>query len=109
MYNFKAYCTRVVDGDTIDFNVDLGFHLSNKIRVRLLGIDTPEIRGSEKEFGKVVSSFVEDLLLPKNEAPPIINLKTEKTGSFGRWLGVVTLEDGETIQSKIRKRFPDIE
>ena len=46
MYEYKCKVTRVVDGDTCDVNVDLGFNLFTKDRVRLMGIDTPESRTS---------------------------------------------------------------
>ncbi|KKI52674.1 hypothetical protein UF69_2267 [Staphylococcus haemolyticus] len=46
LYTFKATCTNVVDGDTIDIDIDLGFETFAKRRVRLLNVDTPE-RGQE--------------------------------------------------------------
>ena len=42
MYIYQATCTRVVDGDTIDADIDLGFRMLRRERLRLLGIDTPE-------------------------------------------------------------------
>ena len=56
MYRYKVSIVKVVDGDTVDVDIDLGFGMSyKKQRVRMLGIDTPESRTSdfvEKKFGK---------------------------------------------------------
>ncbi len=48
MYNYNAKITNVVDGDTFDFEIDLGFGITYKNRLRLYGVDTPEVRGSER-------------------------------------------------------------
>jgi micrococcal nuclease len=87
----------------MDFIVDLGFHLKNTIRVRLKNIDTPELRGENKELGAKVKMHVTHLLMAET-----VTLRTEKTGSFGRWLGVVTFEDGETLTKKILDKFPEL-
>ena len=56
MYRYKVYVTRVVDGDTVDVDIDLGFGMIyKKQRVRMMGIDTPESRTrdlEEKFYGK---------------------------------------------------------
>ena len=49
MYVYKAKLDRVVDGDTVDANIDLGFDISINKRIRLAGIDTPETRTRNKE------------------------------------------------------------
>ena len=51
-YLYKAFVKKVVDGDTIDVIIDLGFKTTVEIRCRLNGIDAPEIRGAQKEAGK---------------------------------------------------------
>ena len=103
MYKYKAQFVYCVDGDTIDFDVDLGFHLTNRIRVRLLDIDTPEVRGSEKEQGKIVKKFVNDLLTVN----PFVVIETEKTGSFGRWLARVSIGEHK-LSDLIRDEFPEV-
>lgn len=103
MYEYAAKIVNVVDGDTFDIIVDLGFRISHKVRVRLLGIDTPEKRGNkEKELGIICTRYAEKEFLGKE-----IIIKSEKeetdlnTDSFGRWLVSVTLkETGETILSR---------
>ena len=81
--------TKVVDGDTIDVVIDLGFDIMYKSRVRLFGIDTPESRTRdkvEKKYGLLAKQFLKDHLKGK------IVIKTHKdneTGKFGRILGEI--------------------
>ena len=80
---YRAKVKRVVDGDTVDFDVDLGFYISIKIRTRLLGVDTPE-RGHE-DWAKATAVLTELLEQQKNEEGYVM-IKTGKTGKYGRWL-----------------------
>ena len=67
MYEYKCNITRVVDGDTVDAEIDLGFDIVYKSRVRLYGIDTPESRTrdlDEKARGKLASEFLSTSILP---------------------------------------------
>ena len=93
MYEYKAKLLKVIDGDTVDVDIDLGFGvwLRNE-RVRIMGIDTPESRTRnkiEKLFGKAASKRLKELLNTKD-----LVLKTFKgrggedaKGKFGRILG----------------------
>ena len=81
---------KVIDGDTIDIIIDLGFSLSKKERVRLAGIDTPESRTrdlEEKKFGLEAKAFLERRL--KDGFGSGLKVKTEKDGKYGRMLGWV--------------------
>ena len=66
MYRYKVSVVKVVDGDTVDVDIDLGFGMSyKKQRVRMLGIDTPESRTRdlvEKKFGKASKKHLKNLL-----------------------------------------------
>ena len=65
MYEYQAIIERVVDGDTVDVMIDLGFDVWTKQRVRLMGIDTPESRTRdlrEKKFGKMATARVLELI-----------------------------------------------
>ena len=65
MYEYKCEVTRVVDGDTIDVILDLGFEILHKARVRLFGIDTPESRTRDKDEkvrGKMASKFLQEAI-----------------------------------------------
>ena len=87
MYEYRATLRRIVDGDTVDVDIDLGFDivLSNQ-RIRLYGIDAPESRTrdlEEKKFGKLAAKFLEDNL----PATFTLRTKLDGKGKFGRILG----------------------
>ena len=94
MFEYKAVITNVVDGDTFDMDIDLGFNIHIHERVRLLDIDTPEKFGKEKELGLLVKEYAECEFLGMN-----VVIKSEKadtaadTDSFGRWLVRVNAND----------------
>jgi micrococcal nuclease len=94
MYEYKVEVIKVVDGDTIDVNIDLGFGMSyNKQRVRLMGIDTPESRTrdlEEKVYGKAAKKFLKQLLASGN-----VSLVSHDKGKFGRILGELFVKDNE--------------
>lgn len=100
MYTYNCIIRRVVDGDTIDVDIDLGFGiwLSNE-RVRLYGIDTPESRTSdpvEKYYGMLATEFVEERLIVGNRYV-LRSREFKKVDSFGRILGDIVASDGRTI------------
>ena len=91
LYHYKAKVINIVDGDTIDVALDLGFHIiMNDLRIRLYGIDTPEVRTSdevEKLQGQLSKQVVEQLC----PVGSIVIIKTDiKTDKFGRTLGNIT-------------------
>ena len=94
MHRYAVEVTRIVDGDTVDVDIDLGFGMwYKKQRVRLMGIDTPESRTrdlEEKFYGKQSKYFLEKLLKDKK-----IQLVSHDKGKFGRILGelFVNLEE----------------
>ena len=82
--------TKVVDGDTIDVVIDLGFDIMYKSRVRLFGIDTPESRTRdkvEKKYGLLSKKFLQENL--KKGKLVIKTHKDSETGKFGRILGEI--------------------
>lgn len=89
--------TKVVDGDTIDVDIDLGFDISFSSRVRLAGIDTPESRTSdkmEKALGLEAKSYLKNAI----DSAKSVVIKTEKMDSsekYGRILGWVYLDGSE--------------
>ena len=85
---FVKSVDRVVDGDTIDIIIDLGFDLTKKERVRLAGIDAPESRTrdlEEKQMGLEAKAFLTRRLA--DGEPSGLKVKTEKEGKYGRMLG----------------------
>jgi micrococcal nuclease len=83
MYEYRAKVDRVVDGDTVDFIVDLGFHINIKIRGRLIGVNTPE-RG-EEDWAKA-TLMCKQLLAGVSDLDDTVIIRTNKTGKYGRWL-----------------------
>jgi endonuclease YncB( thermonuclease family) len=82
--------TKVIDGDTIDVVIDLGFDIMYKSRVRLFGIDTPESRTRdkvEKKYGLLSKKFLQENL--KKGKLVIKTHKDSETGKFGRILGEI--------------------
>ena len=92
MYEYKAIVERVVDGDTIDVIIDLGFKTWKKVRVRMEGINTPESRTrdlEEKKRGLAAKDrLVEILEYNNNEC----TLKVSGVGKFGRAIASVYVE-----------------
>ena len=93
MYHYKADVIRVVDGDTVDVVIDLGFRIKIEQRIRLLGINAPESRTSnplEREAGKLVTS-----ILKRSIEGTVVTIRTEKpmNDKYGRFLAHIASED----------------
>ena len=101
LYIYKAYVTDVYDGDTITCIVDCGFNLGiQKTKIRLYGINTPELRGDERDLGIFVRDELRKKILNKH-----IFLKTikDKKGKYGRYLGTIYVENEETEETEETK------
>jgi len=101
MWTYRCNVLKVVDGDTVDVDIDLGFGIWQKNeRVRIMGIDTPESRTRdkiEKKFGLVAKAKLKTLLGKKAVLVTTINKKGEDMkGKFGRVLGDF-LYDGKKV------------
>jgi micrococcal nuclease len=98
MYEYRVkQVLRVVDGDTIDVDIDLGFDISFTSRVRLAGIDTPESRTTdkkEKALGLEVKQRLKDLL-SKSSNVVIRTQKPDSTEKYGRILGWLFIDGAE--------------
>jgi micrococcal nuclease len=83
---YNATVTGVYDGDTITCEIDLGFSVKTLQKVRLFGIDTPELRKEEYKDGIIARDKLRELILDKN-----ISLYTikDKKGKYGRYLGII--------------------
>jgi micrococcal nuclease len=93
---------RVVDGDTIDVTIDLGFDLYKKERVRVAGVDTPEKRTKDKEekaLGLDATNWMKEQLEGAIDGDDDLVIRTELVGGmgkYGRLLGWLYIGDGET-------------
>ena len=94
LYIYKAYVTDVYDGDTITCIIDCGFNLGiQKTKIRLYGINTPELRGEDRDIGIYVRDELRNKILHKH-----VFLKTikDKTGKYGRFLGKIYVDKENT-------------
>ena len=100
MYEYKCEVTRVVDGDTIDVILDLGFNVLHKARVRLFGIDPPESRTrdiDEKVRGKMAAKFLQNAF---DSGDVVIRTELKDSrGKFGRVLGTVVVNEVDINQA----------
>ena len=101
-YNFRVIeINRVVDGDTIDVTIDLGFDLYKKERVRVAGVDTPEKRTrdlDEKELGIDATNWMKEQLEGAIDGDDDLIIRTELVGGmgkYGRLLGWLYIGDAE--------------
>jgi micrococcal nuclease len=102
MYQYKAIITKVIDGDTVDVDIDLGFDvwLKNQ-RIRLYGIDTPESRTSdkvEKVFGNLAKAKVLHFC-PVGEQIVLQTKTDDSRGKYGRILGELITKDGVNVNT----------
>ena len=97
MYEYRCKIVRVVDGDTVDVDIDLGFGIwMHKERIRVYGIDTPESRTrdfTEKVFGKLATEAVKTFL-PEGSMQTLVTVQ-DKAGKFGRVLGKFLIYDAK--------------
>ena len=108
-YNFRVTkIVKVLDGDTIDVLIDLGFDLYKKERVRIAGVDTPEKRTrdlEEKELGIHATNWMKDKLTETIKGDEELTIRTELkggTGKYGRLLGWLYVgEDDISLNEKM--------
>lgn len=103
---YPATTHRIVDGDTIVFMLDLGFNITKRAEVRLLGVDTAETYGVshdsvEYETGKRHEAFVREWLRDAES----LTVRTDEQGKYGRWLGEVFDERGASLNDALLDEF----
>lgn len=99
---YRAQVSRVVDGDTIDLDIDVGFRHYTAQRIRLAGLDAPEIRGEQRPAGKAVTLVVKQWVRESQEIAGTFDVivQTGKiSGSFDRWSGTIWRPDGECLNA----------
>ena len=91
MWDYRAKLKRIVDGDTLEVIIDVGFHGTQTEQLRLLGVNTPEMKGASREAGLKAKQFTHEWLIQAGQSPsewPLI-VNTEKDDVFGRYLATV--------------------
>jgi len=109
MYTYRCKVIRVVDGDTVDVDIDLGFGVwMKKQRIRLYGVDTPESRTRDKEekfYGLLAKEFVQSHLPVSTDQ--ILQTKLDDKGKFGRILGEFVINSGTTDETTLNQMLID--
>tara|TARA_A100001515_G_scaffold112546_1_gene93719 strand:+ start:178 stop:504 length:327 start_codon:yes stop_codon:yes gene_type:complete len=105
MYTYRARIISVYDGDTVTALVDLGFGITNKIKIRLKGINTPEIRGSERPRGLISRDFLREKVLNKDI---IIETFKDKKGKYGRYIGTLWLDEENVNELLVEQGYAEI-
>ena len=104
MFEYSAEMVRIVDGDTLDADIDLGFDVHVKKRIRLYGVNTPESRTrdlEEKKRGKAATQYVEGWFIAHCEGVGFeFTLLSKELGKFGRVLGIVKT-DSRTLNEDL--------
>ena len=109
-YIYRARVTRVIDGDTVDADIDLGFNQFKRDRIRLMGIDTPESRTrnrDEKRLGLAAKARLKELVaaapVVKGKKQIFLQTSKEGKGKFGRILGTLWINDEDVCAVLIRE------
>ena len=103
MYTYKAKVVRVVDGDTIDALIDLGFDIHKKIRIRMVGMNAPESRTrdlEEKKRGLAAKARLKEIL---KENKNKFTLESHGVGKYGRCLAIIKIGDKSVNQQLIEE------
>jgi len=107
MWEYRGEIVKIVDGDTLVVNIDLGFKTTvKKERIRLIGVDTPELRSKslhEKEHAQEAKQFVEKMLPVGSTV--ILRTEKDKKGRYGRYLARVWVEGENRDLSVILKEY----
>jgi len=105
MYEYKATIIKIVDGDTVDVDIDLGFDVwVRRQRIRLFGVDTPECRTrnkAEKAHGMLAKKYVQKALIVGRTYA----LTTKEKGKFGRFLGEFKTGKGAITKLLIKEKL----
>lgn len=103
MYTYRAIVTSVYDGDTVTVDIDCGFNIWMKgEKLRLFGINTPEVRGVERPEGLKSRDFLRNLIMGKEV---LIQTIKDKKGKYGRYLATIILDDLNVNKFIVEKGF----
>ena len=108
-YVYRAVVVRVVDGDTVDADIDLGFSTYTRQRLRLAGINAPEVRGGERVEGEAAKQWLIDRL---RNVDWVVTVETQKDrqGKYGRYLATLHDDRGDInwamVERSIRAERP---
>ena len=107
MYKYNARLNRIIDGDTIDVAIDLGFDIWINERVRLADINAPEVRTRdklEKKAGLEATAWLTEIF-DKHEVFMLSTTEFNRTGKYGRTIGTVYLDDVNVNELMVKEGF----
>lgn len=114
-WEFPARLDRVVDGDTFDLEVDVGFNMRRTVRVRLFGVDTAEVNVSrdsdEYRRGQEHKAFVEQWFMFEGTADtewPLDVVTLKDKGKYGRYIAVIRGPGGESLTKALTEEFEEL-
>lgn len=102
VYLYSAQVTRVVDGDTVDVCLDLGCHVKIHRRLRLIGVDTWEVRGRGAELGKAARDWLVERINGLGNRL-VIETEMDAEGKYGRLLARMYSENGDDLNAEIHE------
>ena len=103
-YMYRAVVQRVIDGDTIVVDVDLGFHVwSHNQHIRLLGVHTPELHGVDAEAGAKAKNMLVGWV---SGVEVMLRTERDRGDKYGRMLADVFLVDGRSVNQLLRDGAP---
>tara|TARA_Y100000592_G_scaffold16485_1_gene24513 strand:+ start:3355 stop:3687 length:333 start_codon:yes stop_codon:yes gene_type:complete len=108
MYEYRAKLIKIIDGDTIDVKIDLGFGISLKKRVRLFGINAPETRSKDSDEKKAGLASKRRLEAVLEASDGKFILKSKGVGKFGRCLGEILVDNVNINQLLIKEGLAEV-
>jgi endonuclease YncB( thermonuclease family) len=96
MYEYRAVVSRVVDGDTVDVSIDLGLEIYAKKRIRLFGINAPEMNTPN---GPAAKKRLQELLPVGSEV--VLRTRKDKQEKYGRYLGIFIDAEGHEVNQRM--------
>lgn len=91
LYHYRAFCRDVYDGDTITADIDLGLSVTMRdVKLRLLGVDAPEMRGPDRDRGVIARDWLRSRILDQEI---LIQTKKDDREKYGRLLAIVWLDE----------------
>lgn len=99
MYEYRGRIKRVIDGDTVEAEIDLGFHVTFTVTLRLAGINAPETKGTERPRGLAATRYLDSLITDLTGGTRELTVRTQKdvTEKYGRYLAVLMAGDVNLI------------
>lgn len=108
MYEYRANLKRVIDGDTIEAVIDLGFNIKFVEKIRLLGINAPEIFGVKKGSEEYLRGLLAKEFLEKRLANGfVVKTQKDKKGKYGRYIGELFVDNVNVCDEMVKKSLAE--